>query len=219
MNILRDYLNINIKPLSSKDLNREAVDLFFELPYTHFPVLEDSVYIGSIERELCEMASPEESIGDLRFDFNRFFIRDNKAWLDVLEVFAKNETNIVPVLNDENQYIGFYELEDVLQFFNKTPFLNEVGGILVIQKSESDFSMSQIAQIVESNNSKLLGMFISNMDFGKVEITLKINRTEINEIIQTFRRFGYEIISDHQEDNYIETLKQRSDYLDKYLNI
>jgi hypothetical protein len=79
--------------------------------------------------------------------------------------------------------------------------------------------MSQITQIVESNNGKLLGLFISESSIDSVEITLKITLGAMNEIIQTFRRYNYEIISEHQEDNYINNLKERSDYLDKYLNI
>ena len=79
--------------------------------------------------------------------------------------------------------------------------------------------MSQITQIIESNNGKLLGLFISEADVESVEVTLKITLGAMNEIIQTFRRYNYEIISEHQEDNYINNLKERSDYLDKYLNI
>ena len=79
--------------------------------------------------------------------------------------------------------------------------------------------MSEIAQIVESNNAKLLGLFISYNDMEKVEVTLKLSLGGMNEIIQTFRRYNYEIISEHQEDAYLNNLKDRSDYLDKYLNI
>lgn len=79
--------------------------------------------------------------------------------------------------------------------------------------------MSQIAQIVESNNAKLLGLFISKTEGDSVEITVKTTQSSLNDIIQTFRRYEYEIISEHQEDSYLQNLKDRSDYLDKYLNI
>jgi hypothetical protein len=88
----------------------------------------------------------------------------------------------------------------------------------VVRKGVLDYSMSQI-KIVESNNGKLLGLFISESSIDSIEITLKITLGAMNEIIQTFRRYNYEIISEHQEDNYINNLKERSDYLDKYLNI
>ena len=79
--------------------------------------------------------------------------------------------------------------------------------------------MSQVTQIVESNNAKLLGLFISKTEANFIEVTLKVSDSSLNEIIQTFRRYEYEIISEHQEDSYLKNLKERSDYLDKYLNI
>ena len=106
-----------------------------------------------------------------------------------------------------------------MKFFHETPFLKEMGGIIIVEKNSSDYSMSQITQIVESNNGKLLGLFISNVENDNVQVTVKITLGAMSEIIQTFRRYNYEIISEHQEDNYLNALKERSDYLDKYLNI
>jgi hypothetical protein len=116
-------------------------------------------------------------------------------------------------------YVGYYELDDIIKFFHETPFLKEPGGIIVVQKPIIDYSMSQIAQIVESNNGRLLGLFVSEATSDLVQITVKISLGAMNDIIQTFRRYNYEIISEHQEDAYITNLKERSDYLDKYLNM
>ena len=57
---------------------------------------------------------------DYKYALEGFFARDTMIWLDVLEVFAKNHTNIVPVLNQENAYLGYYELEDIVKFFHET---------------------------------------------------------------------------------------------------
>ena len=122
-------------------------------------------------------------------------------------------------MDENNSYVGYYEIEDIMKFFHETPFLKEPGGIIIVKKGVLDYSMSQIAQIIESNNGKLLGLFISEAEVNSVEVTIKIALGSMNEILQTFRRYNYEIISEHQEDNYINNLKERSDYLDKYLNI
>ncbi|NJM79963.1 MAG: CBS domain-containing protein [Flavobacterium sp.] len=219
MDTLINYLNNDIKPLKSKATIAEAQDLFNDLTYTHFPITEDNVYIGCISKEDAEILPSDSLISENRYDFERFYVRSEMIWLDVLEEFAKNESNIVPVLNNKNKYIGYYELDDVIKFFHETPFLREEGGIIVIKKEIANFSMSQVAQIVESNNAKLLGLFISRSDSNFIEFTLKTSQGSLNDIIQTFRRYEYEIISEHQEDSYIKNLKDRSDYLDKYLNI
>lgn len=125
----------------------------------------------------------------------------------------------MPVLDSQNNYLGYYELNDVIGRFNETPFFSEPGGTLIIEKGIQDYSFSEISQIVESNDAKVLGAFISKMEDDLVQITIKIGSQGLNDVIQTFRRYNYNIISDHQEDTYVENLKERSDYLNKYLNM
>ena len=216
---INDFINNQIKPLNITESIADAQDLFAEYTFSHFPVTENGIYIGCASAEDTELMDIEKTLEDMRYTLERFFVRDTTIWLDVLEIFAKNETNVVPILDKDNNYLGYYEITDIIQFFHQTPFLKEDGGILVVQKGITDYSMSEVAQIVESNNGRLLGLFISEANLEKVQITLKISLGGLSEIIQTFRRYNYEIISEHQEDAYINTLKDRSDYLDKYLNI
>ena len=219
MNSIESYINNDIKPIKNTDSVADAQDLFVDFPYSHFPVTEEGVYIGCVGRDAVEFLKSEAILNESRFNFERFFVRSSVLWLDVLEVFAKSDTNLVPVLDDKNNYLGYYELEDVIRFLQETPFLKEEGGTIILKKEVDQFSMSQVAQIVESNNAKVLGLFISDIANKKVEITLKISQSGMNDIIQTFRRYEYEIVSEHQEDSYLNSLKERSDYLDKYLNI
>ncbi len=219
MTEITEYITNDLKAIDSFDSIAAVQNFFNDLHFSHFPVLEEGVYIGSIAAEDIETFDSDKKIVDYRFTLEGFFTKTDTIWLDVLEVFAKNHTNLVPVLDENNSYVGYYEIEDIMKFFHETPFLQEPGGIIVVRKGVLDYSMSQIIQIVESNNGKLLGLFISEATTDSVEITLKITLGAMNEIIQTFRRYNYEIISEHQEDNYINNLKERSDYLDKYLNI
>jgi hypothetical protein len=182
-------------------------------------VVEEGIYIGSIASEDIETFDGFKKVFDYRYSLEGFFARETMIWLDVLEVFAKNNSNLVPVLNDSNKYLGYYEISDILKFFHETPFLQESGGIIVVKKRTLDYSMREITQIIESNNGKILGLFVSEADNENTQVTIKISLGVMNEIIQSFRRYNYEIISEHFEDNYINTLKERSDYLDKYLNI
>ncbi|MBP6181484.1 CBS domain-containing protein [Flavobacterium sp.] len=219
MTEITNYITNDFKAIDSQDTIAVVQDFFDELHFSHFPVIEEGIYIGSIASDDIETFDTDKKVADYRFTLEGFFTRTNTIWLDVLEIFAKNHTNLVPVLDENNKYVGYYEIEDIMKFFHETPFLKEPGGIIVVKKPILDYSMSQVTQIVESNNGKLLGLFISDADVESVQITMKISLGAMNEIIQTFRRYNYEIISEHQEDNYINNLKERSDYLDKYLNI
>jgi CBS domain-containing protein len=219
MTEIADYITNDYKAIDSQETISTIQDFFIDVNFSHFPVLNDGVFIGNISADDIETFDIDKKIEDYKYTLEGFFARKNMIWLDVLEVFAKNHSNIVPVLDDENLYAGYYEIEDIIKFFHETPFLKEQGGIIVVQKNLVDYSMSQIAQIVESNNGKLLGMFVSEATVDTIQITVKIALGGMNEIIQTFRRYNYEIVSEHHEDNYLNNLKERSEYLDKYLNI
>jgi CBS domain containing-hemolysin-like protein len=219
MTEINNYINNDYKAINSEETIAEVQDFFAEVSYSHFSIVEEGIYIGCIAADDVDTFDSDKKVIDYKYTLEGFFARKNMIWLDVLEVFAKNHTNIVPVLDEQNNYSGYYELEDIVKFFHETPFLKEQGGIVVVEKKIVDYSMSQIAQIVESNNGKLLGLFVSEADIEKVQVTVKIALGSMNDIIQTFRRYNYEIISEHHEDNYLNSLKERSEYLDKYLNI
>ena len=51
MTEITDFLNTNIKALRTTDSVADAQDLFAEYPFSHFPVLEDGVYIGCADAE------------------------------------------------------------------------------------------------------------------------------------------------------------------------
>jgi len=198
---------------------KELQHLFNELTYSHLPVENNGIYLGCISENDIRCFDTDKTLKDYQYSIEGFFTRDTDYWLDSLETFAQNQSNILPVLNSENKYLGYVELSDIINLFNETPFLNEPGGILVVERVNKDISFSEISQIVESHNAAFLGMFVSSRSADLTQVTIKLSTSVLNDILQTFRRYGYSIISEHQEDNFQKNLDDRSDYLDKYLNI
>ncbi len=194
--------------------------LFSQLTYSHVPVINsEKQYIGCLSENDVHCYDNTKEVSDYLHSVEGFFVRSNTNWLDVLEAFAQNSTNIMPILSQENTYLGYYELNDIINLFNETPFFSEAGGILIVEKGINDYSFSEISQIVESNNGKVLGAFISKIENDLVQITIKIGNSGLNDIMQTFRRYSYNIVSGHEDDTYVQNLKERSEYLNKYLNI
>lgn len=216
---ITDYINNDYKAINSSDSIESVLDFFEEARFSHFPVVEDGVYIGCISSDETETFDSSKKVSDYRYALKGFFARTSMFWVDVLEVFSRNNTNVIPVLSDENTYVGYYEITEVIQNFYETPFVKEHGGVIIVEKSILDFTMSQLVQIVESNEGRILGLYVSNTTPDRVQVTIKIVLGGMNEILQTFRRYGYEIISEYKEDVFLNNLKDRSAYLDKYLSI
>lgn len=216
---IENYIINDVKPLDISSQVKEVQMVFNQLTYTHIPVEKDGDYIGCVSENDAYCFENDKLLSDFQYALEPFHVLQDTNWLDVLEAFAVHNCNIMPVLGENNLYLGYYELGDIMSIFNNTPFLNEPGGIIVVEKGLQDYSFGEVCQIVESNGTRIFGIFISKITEDSVEITLKIGQSGMNSIVQTFRRYNYIIVSHHEEDKFIEDLKERSKYLDKYLNI
>ena len=139
MTQITNYITNDYKAIDSRETISDVQGFISDLSFSHFPVVEEQIYIGSVATEDIETFISDKKIIDYRYSFEKFFARTNMVWLDVLEVFAQNHTNLVPVLDEENKYVGYYEIGDIMGFFNETPFLKEPGGIIVIKKAIVDY--------------------------------------------------------------------------------
>lgn len=219
MLIITDFINKRFLPLDFSETVAD-VSLFLKQNYfSHFPVEENGVYLGNISLEAIEEFDESQKLKDCHFDLEHFFVKNTTIWTDIFEIFSKNETNIIPVLDQNDTFLGCYELIDLIHFVTDMPFLKEFGNTIIVEKPILDYTMGQVIQIVESNNGKIFGAVVSNLTIDRVQITIKIAMENLNEIIQTFRRYDYTIISEHQDDHYLKDLKERVDYLEHYLNV
>jgi predicted transcriptional regulator len=217
---MNDYILEEIKPLRLKDSVKSTQKVFKNYPITHFPVIENNKLLGSFaEEDIQTIENKEEELIAHAHLLNSFFADEKATVLELLKIFADNDSNIIPVLNEHKEYIGYFDLRDVLDIFSTSPFMIEEGETLIVEKLKTDYSMSQITQIIEATGGKLLGLYISEKTAENTQVTLKIISDDLNEIVQTFRRYDYKIISMHENDIYLEDLKNRSEYLQKYLKM
>lgn len=214
-----EFIINDVKPLDLQVAVTAAQAIFSQLTYSHVPVLDNGVYIGCIAETDAHCFESNCKLQDVRYALDAFHVTTDTHWLDVLESFAQHGSNILPVLNQNGDYVGYYELKDVMHIFNDAPFLYETGAVVVVEKGTTDYSFSEITQIVESNDSKLYGLFISAYNDHLTQLTLKISPQNLNEVLQTFRRYSYNVVTSAQDDSYLDSLKERSDYLNKYLNM
>lgn len=214
------YIQNDIQPFNLSVETTQMKDSFEQYAFSHLPVVDEKLFYGVISRDEVEMMTPNAShLNDIKHSIQPFYVTENMNWFEVLQDFATHNTNLMPVLNAEKEYVGYYELDDFLNIFKCTPFLHEEGVILVVAKNIKDYSFSEISQIVESNNATLFGAFVSKIDNEVAQITLKLSLHDINNTLHSFRRYNYEILNEFEKDKYLEELNDRSNYLQKYLNI
>jgi hypothetical protein len=144
-----------------------------------------------------------------------------KSSAHIYEVLAKMsefKLSVIPILDDQEHYIGCTSIYKLMTELANTGSIKETGGILILEINTVDYSMAQIAQIVESNNARILSSYIlSNPDSTKLDVTLKINQLDLTSIIRTFERYDYLVKASFQYGMGDEDLNWRYDALMNFM--
>ena len=219
--IARELISDNIPPIKPGDSGIKALKWMEEFKVSHLPVVDGRNFIGIIsDNDVLDMEVPEQSVSTIADLLDKIFVNENKHYYDALKIISDEHLSVLPVLNDEGLYIGSISVNHIIEKLSHLAAVTEPGSVLILEVRNNDYLLSQISQIVESNDARILSVHIANNFDGNLDVTLKINRAEINGIIQTFQRYGYVIKSNFQINNfYQDDLRNRFDSLMHFLKL
>ena len=219
--LIKALIKDNIPPLKYSDSIKKALNWMEEFHVTHLPVVDEKGYAGLLSFPNLSGLNHDQPISSVDASlFDKSFIIENRHIYEVMKLMYDKEISVVPVMSEENKFLGIITLPDVVQYFSGTGAVQEPGGIIVLEVNTNDYTMSQIAQIIESNDARILSSFTNAIPAqNKIEITVKINKTDLSRVIAAFERFNYNVKEYYHQNEYMDTLKSRYDSLMNYLNI
>ena len=211
-----------ILPLRTSDTGNTALSWMDELRVSHLPIVNNEAFLGLIsEKDIYSMNDMDEPLGNYPLSLIRPYVIYNQHLFEIIRVLASMKLTLVPVLDEHDNYLGCISQTRMLEEIIETGSINQPGGIIVLGMNVIDYSLHEIARIVESNDAKILNCATrSYSESTKIEVTLKLNKIDVSAIIQTFNRFDYHIIASFsEENNYDDLLRERFGSLMNYLNI
>lgn len=210
----------SIIPLRTSDTGEEALAMMNDFYVRHLPIVNNTELLGLIAEDDILDNDPEEAVGTYSLSLVNAYVRANDHIYETLRLLSEYQLTLVPVVDDENNYIGLVTLEDIVHYFAKTASFSESGSILVLEVNKHNYTLSEIARIVESENATIISAFItSTPEYAMLDVTIKINRQNIGNIIASFLRYDYTIKASFNEQEYIDSLKDRYDSLMAYLSV
>jgi len=220
--IAKQLITESVIPLKSNDSAANALVMMDEYRVSHLPIVDEPVFLGVIaEGDIYAMNDPEENIGHHRLSLSRAYVYENQHLFEVIKTFSLLKLTLLPVLDLKDHYLGVITLPGIMQAMSGMSAISHPGGVIVLEINDKDYVLAEIAHIVESNDAKIIGLYITMIpDSTLLEVTLKINRIEISGVLQSFFRYNYNVkASWSNEDAYHEDLQERFDSLMNYLNI
>ncbi len=220
--VAKELISDVIPVVNTSDTGKKALNWMEIFRVSHLPIVNNQEFLGLIsDTDIFDINEPDQPIGNHKLSLIKPFVKLDQHIFDVIALASKLKLSVVPVLDDNNIYKGVITTIELLEKLAEMTSLKEPGGIIVISLHHNDYSLSQISQIIESNNAKVLNLYISSKpDSTKMELTIKLNTNDLLPIIRTFERFDYEITFWHGEDDELDRFySDRYDSLMRYLDV
>lgn len=209
-----------IQPLKTSDTGLEALKLMNEHHCRHLPIVNNQQLLGLISEEDILTHPIDEQIGSYNLSLQKSYLEEDDHLYEAIRLIGENKLTLIPVIDADKNYVGCINQDDLLTFFANIGSFTEPGSIVVLQMNKRDYSLAEISRIVESEQAAILSTFITtNLHSEQVDVTIKINRNTIENIVAAFERFEYVIKASFQEEEYLNSLKDRYDALISYLNV
>jgi acetoin utilization protein AcuB len=220
--VAKDLISEVIPSLKTSDLGQTALNWMEIFRVSHLPIVNNQDFLGLIsDSDIYDMNQPEEPIGNHSLKLFKPYVDAEQHIFEVIGLASRLKLSIIPVLDSNNHFLGVITTSDLIRHIAGISAIDQPGGIIVLELVARDYSLSQIAQIVEGNNVKVLSMYITSPpESTKLEVTLKVNTGDLTSVIRTFERYNYEVktwVSDN--DSMDRFYNERFDMLMKYLNI
>lgn len=217
--LVSDYISKDFIPPKLNQTVEHALSVVYEFGLSHIPVFEALSFVGNLSKETLEEQSPDTQLSELKEFLDFFYMTSNGSLLEAVQNFHTYNTNVMVVLTSDLQYEGFLVIDDVISALSVMPFIAEPGSIMVVEVAQKKYSISEISKIAESNNARIIGLFVTAYRDDKVIVTIKLIAESLASVSETFERFDYRVLHKFFVDEKEDMMKDRYDMLMRYLDI
>jgi len=213
------FIDPSIVPLKISDSVAVAIDFFKEFSVRQLPVVQDNICIGILSLDEIEEELADITVLDF-INLNYSFASNYDHIYEVMRAISEQSLTLFPIIDENNNYLGCITLTSLFKNYINCAAFSQPGSIVVLEMDKKNYSLAEIARIVESENKVILSSLLSsNGESDRLEITLKLNSAQIQNLLSTFERFGYNIKATFDEEDVKDTLKNRYESLMTYLNV
>jgi acetoin utilization protein AcuB len=222
--IAKNLISDSIPTVTLEDTGSKVLTLMEIFRVSHLPVVVGKEYFGVVsDKDIYDAENFEERIENyLRQNLLQPHVHVNQHILEVVGVALGCGVSIVPVLELDHSYFGSITRNDLALKLTELFSGTDPGGIIVLEMTEINYSLSQISQIIEGNDAKILSLYIHKPSplSKELDVTIKVNKVDLSGIIQTFTRYDYNIKATYMDQSQIKNLyDDRYDQFMKYINI
>ncbi|HVZ25962.1 MAG TPA: CBS domain-containing protein [Sediminibacterium sp.] len=197
-----------------------ALQLMEEYDVQHIPVVADDKLLGLLGKDDLLDADEQMPLAGMETALLPVSVKSEAHITLAVKLMASNDLSLLPVTNEQGEYSGVITTTSLIQAVSRYLGNEEPGGIIVLETDKRHYYFGEISRLVETHDAFITQLnTYPDTERGTVTIALKINRTEISDIIASFQRYEYQVLYYFGEEAYDNELKENYRHLLSYLNI
>jgi len=217
--LTRELISNSIPYLHKGDKVYQALQLMNDYHVAHLPIVEEERYLGIVSEEQLLHSDDENILDQLAINDGGTSVQANDHFLKAIQVAVQNKLSVVPVIEND-QILGMVTYNDLLKNASNFMSLNDPGALIVLEMEGKAYSFSEINKIIESNDAQITQLnSYTDTETGIIQVTIRINKLEVSDIISTFQRYEYNVKYYFGEEMYENELRTNYDNLMHFLNI
>lgn len=217
--LTRDLISNSIPYLHKDDKVYHALQLMNDYHVAHLPVVDNESYLGIISEEQLLQSDDQLNISQLQVSDHTTSVQAGDHFLKAIQMAVINKLSIVPVVQ-EKKLLGIVTYNDLLRNASDFLSLSQPGALIVLELDTKDYSFNEINRIVESNDAQITQLnTFTDPENGGTQVTIRVNKLEVSDIISTFQRYEYNVKYYFGEELYENELRTNFDNLMNYLKI
>lgn len=220
--LTKDLPSQTIPYLHLHDTVYQSLQMMSDHHVTHLPIEEEEKYIGLVsEDDLLRAEDDTLTLSELKDSWNTPAVKNNEHFLKAMKMAVDNAISVVPIVEENNEITGVVTAADLVRHASQFMSLSEPGGLIVLEMEGREYSFNEISRIVESNDAQItqLNTSVTDPETGLTQVTIKLNKTEISDIVASFQRHEYNVKYYFGEELYENELRSNYDNLMNYLKI
>ena len=197
-----------VDPLATDDTVAEALVHLADEHVSHLPVVAPDGTLDAIvsDTALRMHPDPDAPVGALVAGPPVSALPETHVF-DAAHLMRTHGLSVLPVADEDGRYVGLTVRQDVFAQLAHMLATEEPGAIVVLDVDRRDFSLGQVAQLIEQNGVRILS--VSTEDdpgAGRVRVTLKLNVTDTSRVRHIIEHYDYRVVAvfDEQQDDLEE---------------
>ncbi len=200
----------DVSVVTPEDSVAKAFQILKEKRHSQLPVVDNKgKLVGLVTEKLLTEVSPSKATSLSVYEINYLLSKTKVADIMKTNIFTTNPEQLIedaafvmksndigslPVVDDSNKLVGIVTRLDIFSAFIDIMGVNEGGARIVLKVDDKLGTFADISNIIKQYGVNIT--HVSNFTFNNdVEIIIKLNTNEVDEIIKKLEEHGYTVLS------------------------